>query len=624
MSRKLLPGGPVELQPRAVSPLPESISPKAARQSLERVLASRCFAGSKRLILFLKYIGELALAGQEEPKEFDLGLRVFERDASIFDPRIDSIVRVHANRLRHKLREYYETEGAADPCRIELPKGRYLPVFHEPAPHITPVAPGGGRHTLLLISAGAAVLLLLVAWRFWPVAAAGQSYHIAVMPFQYQGDPGEEYLADGLTEEISDQLARFPRLSVAARGSTFTFKGKSWDLKTAGGKLSVGTIVDGSMHPEGPDMRIAAELVDTATGKRLWSDSYLAARTELPEIRNSISRAILATLKIASAPPRTRPVSMEARNLYLQGNFFWNKRTHEALLKGIDLFQQAIARDPDYALAYSGLAASYAVMAANVLMDPREAGPKGKAAAQKALSLDDTLADAHAALGLLLSICDWDWHGADEEFQRALVFNPSHASAHQWRAHNLLWLGRFTEANAEIRKALEVDPLSLVIQSNQAEFAYFERDYNRAIQLYRRTLESDPQFISAHIEMGMTYTAMRQWDQAIEWYEKAARLTNLESSVTVGEAEAYAARGDTSRGRELLSELRSSNRPYYVSHWQLAVVLGALGERDQAFAELEEAYRRHESGMAQLRVAPGMDSLRTDPRFRDFLSRMRL
>jgi serine/threonine-protein kinase len=603
-------------------------SADARSRALEKVLASNCFAGSARLRELLARLSGAALDGSPEPKEYEIGLEVFERPPS-FDPRIDSIVRVQINRLRHKLREYYETEGAADPIRVELPKGGYRPVFREvSAAHATaPVATPANRNRLrraIPLLAASALIVIAAAWSLTPRQVYQPARRIAVMPLQFTGSPDEEYLSDGLTDELTNQLARVPALRVSARRSAFAFKDTPWDVKTAAEKLGVDLLVDGSMTTDGSSLRLSVELVDAATAAVLWSDTLVRTRDDLPEIGSRITASVLSTLRLTAPAPRANSTNVEARNLYLKGMFFWNKRTHEALLKGIDYFHQSIAKDPTYALPYAGLAATYGVMSANVLIDTREGGAKGKAAAEQALRLDPGLADAHAALGLIRSVCDWDWHGADAEFRKAIELNPSHASAHQWRAHNLLWLGRFQEATTEIRRALELDPLSLVIQSNQAEFAYFSRDYNRALRLYRETLESDPQFISAHIETGMTYLAKNAPQQAIDWFNKALALTHEEASPVVGLAIAYAGRGETQRARQLLSDLESAGRPFYLSHIQLAYVLGAIGEKDRAFDELEQAYRLHEAGMMQLRVAPLVDCLRSDARFQALLKKMNL
>src|ERR1051326_1368788 len=597
----------------------------AARAALDRPLASKCFAGSARLRRLLARLGEAALEGRTEPKEYDLGLDVFERPPS-FDPRIDSIVRVQTNRLRHKLREYYETEGAAELVRIELPKGGYRPVFRSAA---APAAVNGNgsrgwRRPGALAAAMGIVAGVAVAWRVSPQAQADGRRRIAVMPLQFSGDPEDEYLSDGLAEEVTNQLALIPALRVSARRSAFSFKGTPWEVKTAARKLGVDYLVEGSMRADGTGLRVSVELVDAATATALWSDTYVRPRDELPEVRNRIASSVLGALRIASPARTPASADVEARNLYLKGMYFWNKRTHEALLKAIELFQESTRKDPKYPLPYAGLAATYGVMSANLLIDSREGGEKGKAAAKQALRLDSMLADAHAALGLIRSGCDWDWQGAGNEFRMAIEMNPSHASAHQWRAHNLLWLGRFHEATTEIRKALELDPLSLVIQFNQAEFAYFTRDYDRALKLYRETLDSDPQFISATIEMGMVYLAKRKWRESIAWDTKALALTHEEASPTLSLAIAYAGAGDMQGARRILAEIESPRGRLYVSHVQLAYVLAALGEKDRAFGELEESFREHESGLVQMRVAPLLDPLRGDPRFQSMLTRMKL
>jgi tetratricopeptide (TPR) repeat protein len=365
--------------------------------------------------------------------------------------------------------------------------------------------------------------------------------------------------------------------------------------------------------------------VDTVSGEYIWSQSYQTDAAGAFGLTEEIAMRVAGVLGITTVEGVSRRAPKpEAHTAYLRGRYFWNKRTYEAHQAAIGLFREAVAQDPGYAEPWAGIASSYSVMAANLLMDAQEAARLGRDAVRKALALDPASAEAHAALGQIRSVADWDWLGADAEFQQAIDLNPSYASAHQWRAFNLMYQSRFAEAATEFHEALDLDPLSLVIVSNQAEYAYFTRDYSKAREWYRKTLEMEPHFISANTESGILCAAEGKWKEAARWFHKSLELTNHEASPWVGLAVAEAGAGNRTEARRILDRLEHAGGAFPVTHYQLAVVYVALGEREKALDELERGYAERSSAMISLKVEPLLDPIRSEPRFQALVAKMRL
>lgn len=640
--------------------MPASVAqppPESIRSHLDKVLASRAFVGSRRLQTFLRWISERVLADDADSiKEYRLGVEVFERGAG-FDPRTDSIVRVEANRLRHKLREYYDSEGRDDGMRIDLPKGSYAPVFRlipelesslvpEPEPALQEARPAPllspSRYKVWLGAAfggiglaALAIATIIVGGRVSlsknvPEPEAGIDC-VAVLPFQnLSGGADNERLTDGFAEELTNRLARFGELRVAARRSAFQFKNKPYDDRLIGRQLRVGSLIEGSLRREGDHLQVTVELISARDGYHVWSDRFETELSGLYSLETDILMGVLRSIKISPQGGLERvmhyaaPPDPEAHRLYLEARFYWNQRTYEALQQAIALYQQAIGKDPKYALAYAGVAECYGVIAANGLADPRQAAAKGKQAALKAIGIDSGVAEAYGALGLIRSVGDWDWQGAEESFQTAITLNPNYASAYQWRAHNLLWQGRFSEAHDQIEKASALDSLSLVILSNRAEFAYYMRNFAEALRLYDEVLKIDPNFISATIERGMVLMQLRKYPDAIACFEKARRLTSEEASPIVGLASVYALSGNSLEARRLFDQLQAPVKGVHVSSLQFATIYASLGEVDHGIAELEKAYQAHDSFLFTIKVHPELDPLRGAPGFVSLLKKMRL
>jgi tetratricopeptide (TPR) repeat protein len=376
-------------------------------------------------------------------------------------------------------------------------------------------------------------------------------------------------------------------------------------------------------------VELTAELISTRDGFHLWAGRFPTSPRSLDEAEDEIVVAVLRNLRITprggleAAMRHSPPPDPEAHRLFLEASVFWNQRTYEALQQAIALYEKAIKIDPGYAQAYAGLAECHGVIAANGLADSRETADQGRGAAQRAIEIDPTVAEAHAALGLIQSAVDWDWPGAEARFQRAIALNPNSANAHQWRAHNLLWQGRFSEARHAIRKALDLDSLSLVILSNQAVFAYLMHDFDEALRLYDRTLAVDPGFISAANERGMTLSQLGRMPEAIASFERARAITKAEASPAVGLAMTYARLGRKDEALRILAQLQNAGAPH-ISHFQAAVVYAALGDIERGIGELELSYRDREAFLIALKIHPDLDPLRRDPRFAALQKKMRL
>jgi len=401
------------------------------------------------------------------------------------------------------------------------------------------------------------------------------------------------------------------------------------DLKEVARALGVETILTGRVTQRGEQLSISVELVNASDKTQIWGEQYDRKVSDLLAIQREIAGQIVGKLKLkvsgaekSIATPYTE--SNEAYQLYLKGRFYWNKRTAEALMKSIDYFNQAIQQDPGFALAYAGLADSY-VVPANRLA-PREAMPKAKAAAMKALALDETLAEAHASLARALVLHDWDWSNAEKEYKRAIELNPRYAVAHQWYGGYLDAVGRSTEAIAERKRAQELDPLSLTINFELGLAFYFARDYDQAIAQFQKTIELDQTFPPAHALLPAAYGQKGMYAEAIAEFERAISLkvAGEQSLAIAGLGHFYAVSGQKTEARTVLHELKQISGKHYVPPTQMALIYAGLGEKDQAIAWLEMGYEDRSFQMQWLKVEPRWDSLRSDPRFQELMRRIGL
>jgi len=486
------------------------------------------------------------------------------------------------------------------------------------------------RGVLLLLAALLATTI--VSFLAYSRYLAGRSKpgitSIAVLPFANEtADPNAEYLSDGISESLINSLSQLPGVKVIARSSAFKFKGTEADLKEVAKALGVQAILTGRVTQRGENLSISVELVNASDKTRMWGEQYDRKLSDLLPIQREIASEIVEKLKIkvsgeGQGPAKHYTESNEAYQLYLKGRFYWNKRTAEALKKSIEYFNQAIDRDPRFALAYAGLADCYVVPANR--LPPREAMPKAKAAAIRALELDETLAEAHASLGRVLAAYDWDWTSAEKEYKRAIELNPRYAVAHQWYGGYLAVMGRSDEAIAERKRAVELEPLSPIINFELGLAFYFARDYDRAIEQFQKTLELDQNFPAAHNYLPAAYEQKGMYTEAVAEFKKAILLTGgSEWSISrAGLGHLYAVTGKKSEARTVLDELKQTSKQEYLPASSIALIYVGLGEKDQAFAWLDKAYEQRAFQMQWIKIEPRWDGLRSDPRFEDLMRRM--
>ena len=495
-----------------------------------------------------------------------------------------------------------------------------------------PKATGRKRHAwIYVVVAGAAVsvaLFFLGRYTASNRAAAAApnelpAKSIAVLPFEnLSEDKANAFFAEGIQDEILTRLAKVADLKVISRTSTQHFKSAPENLPEIAKRLGVMHILEGSVQKASDQVRVNVQLINALTDAHLWADTYDRKLTDIFAVETEIAKAIADTLQakltgseqhvIAARPTE----STEAHQLYLKGRYFWNKRTGNDLKKSIDYFQQAIAVDPNYALAYAGVADAYIWLPGYTAGTPRDCYPKAKAAATKALQLDDTLAEAHTTLALAIWLYDFDSAQAIREFQRAIELNPNYAIAHQQYGNNTLAaLGRFDDAIGEGKRAVELDPLSLVINTDLGSDYYYARRYDEAIAQLRRTLEMDPGFYIAHLVLGQVLDAKGARDAAIVECQKA-RALNDDPSVLGVLGRAYGLSGNKMEAEKILDQLKKLSQERYVSAYSFALIYLGLGDKEEALRWLEQSYQdRAGSDIGFIRVDPLLDPLRGDPRF---------
>jgi TolB-like protein/Tfp pilus assembly protein PilF len=453
---------------------------------------------------------------------------------------------------------------------------------------------------------------------------------IAVMPFVNEsGNADLEYLSDGMTETLIGNLSQIPNLSVKARSTVFFYKGKETTPKKIGQELGVQAVLLGSVAKRGDDLRLSLELVNAQTQDVLWSDTYNRKQSDLVSLQGEIARDVSRKLKSQLSGADVAKVeknytsNAEAYQLYLQGKFYWNKRTGEALKQAVAFYQQAIEKDQNYALAYSGLAETYVLFSSYDVAAADDSMPQAKAAALRALAIDDSLAEAHTALAFYLSIYEWNRDGAEKEYRRAIELKPSYATAHHWLGADLANVRRFDESLTELKRAEELDPLSPIIGTNLGDTLFFARRYDEAIAQYKRTLVGNPNFAYAHVALGRAYGSKRMYSEAIGETRRALELNN--SSSTKGFLGLLLAKsGKRDEALKLLSELKQDSIQSYVPGDIFALIYIGLGDKSEALNWLEKHVSGHAETAAGLAVAPEFDELRDEPRFKAMLKRMNL
>jgi TolB-like protein/Tfp pilus assembly protein PilF len=454
---------------------------------------------------------------------------------------------------------------------------------------------------------------------------------IAVIPFMNQDkDPNSEWISDGLTESIINNLTQLPNLRVIARSSVFHYKGKETDPIAAGKELGVRAVLTGRLQHRGDKMLVSVELIDIRDNKQLWGDQYERQLADMLSVQREIAREITNNLRPTlsgvdqSRMDKQYTANAEAFQLYLKGRFYWNKRTPQDLQRAIPFFQQAIEKDSNYALAYTGLADTYALIAAYTTEPARDVMPKAKEAALKALALDDKLAEAHASLGQITSYYDYDFVTAEREYRRAIDLNPNYAPAHQWFAEHLAAMRRNDEALAEIRRALELDPMSVIMNRIYADVLADGRQFDKAIEQYQKTIQLDPNFPTAHYFLARTYEAKGSYDEAVKEYTIAAQLGTIMAEVSGKANDVYKKSGWQAYLEFNLDQMEAKAADRRLPAFVVATFYARADRKDDAIRWLEKGYEERDFRMTLISVAFEFDGLRSDPRFRELVRRMGL
>jgi TolB-like protein/DNA-binding winged helix-turn-helix (wHTH) protein/Flp pilus assembly protein TadD len=526
--------------------------------------------------------------------------------------------------------------AVAESARIARPEpepGDLVQNHDEPVASVSAPSVERSRSRPSWMIAGAALALAAIGvgvWVFRPRAPRPTPIRsLAVLPLEnLSGDASQEYFADGMTDELIATLGQISALRVISRTSVMPYKRARKPLPQIARELGVDGIVEGTVLRADGRVRITAQLIDANDDKHLWSDTYGGDLRDTLALQNRVARAIAEQIRINVSPieqatlRHDKPVDPQAYEAYLKGRFFWNKRTGDDFERAVEYFDQAIERDANYAAAYSGLADAYALLGdwEYGVLAPREAMPKAKAAAAKALQLDSTLAEAHTSLAFCLDGFDWDLKAADAEFRRGISLNPGYATAHHWYAWHLGLLGRNDDAIAEMKKAQSLDPLSLIINADLAELLAIAHRTDESIQQSRTTIEMDANFPLAHNQLAVAYLQRGRDDEAVAELQKAVKLSGGSPTCTANLARAFAVSGRRNEAAQLLADLKKRSTATYSNATEIAVVYAALGDTDQAMAWLHKGYEeRFNPGVL---IRPGFDTLRADPRFQDLERRV--
>jgi serine/threonine-protein kinase len=467
-----------------------------------------------------------------------------------------------------------------------------------------------------------------------PAAAPGtarEARTIAVLPFvNASGDPENEYLSDGITDELILALGKVEGLNVASRTSVFALKGLKEDIRNLGARLGVSAVLEGTVRRAGNRLRITAQLIGVAEGRTLWAERFDRELQDVLDIQDEIARTIVTTLRstllrdLGDAPPLRYTANLTAYHLYLKGRYWWNRRTQAAIAEGIKYFEQAIQEDAGYALAYTGLADSYALQIDYRGAPVRDGMERAKAMARKAIELDDTLAEAHTSLGWVTFVYDWDWPAASVRFDRAIELNPSYSVARQWRSWFLIAMGRTESALAEGRIAAELDPASVSIRRSMGWLHYYARQPREALEHLRRALAMNPTAEENHRLLGLAYLQLEMYDESAAAFREAVASSESPALATAGLGLVAVAKRRLTDARGILDGLYAESREHYLTPVAFAMLHAGLGEADPAFEWLDRALEDRRGWLAYLKVEPLLDPLRSDARFTRLLERMRL
>ena len=486
------------------------------------------------------------------------------------------------------------------------------------------------RRSLVIVTISALAVAVVIALTVLRTRNQGERIDsIAVLPFANKsGDPNAEYLSDGITEGVINNLSRLPHMRVMARSTVFRFKGHSDDPQKVGTDLKVRAVVTGRVLQHGDALDIQTELVDVSSGSQLWGEDYNRKLSDASGIQQEIARDISDSLRLRlNAEEKSKLVqpttqNAEAYQLYLKGQYFLFKLTEEDGKKAVAYFQQAIDADNNFALAYTGLATAY-VAFSDTTLAPREAIPRAREAVKTALKLDDSLPEAHRALADILFIYDWDWPAAEREYKRAIDLNPNYAEAYHQYAWPLAMSGRTSEALAQLKHAQQLDPLSLFIATDMNVPFYVARQFDLSIEQSRKVIEMEPNFYLAHYTLAVALAQKHDYTTAISEFQRAKSLSDVPWNYA-GLGYLYASSGRRQDALQVIADLKAKAKQRYVSSYAVATVYAGLGDRDKAFESLEKAYDERSSALTWLKVEPMLDSVRSDPRYVDLIRRMGL
>ena len=480
----------------------------------------------------------------------------------------------------------------------------------------------------VVAAVGLAIAVAIITYSYLARSGKAAIDSVAVLPFaNASGDPDMEYLSDGITEYLINNLSQLPQLKVIARSSAFMYKGREVDPQEVAQALGVRAIVTGRIVQRGDSLEISVELINTSDRAQMWGEQYRRRATGLQAVQAEISRAVAEKLRLRLTGTEERRLTRSATDnpqayqLYLAGLFHARKGNLEGFKKALDYLDQAVVLDPDFALAFASMPAVYSNLADVNALDPGEAVARGRAAAEKALELDEMLAEAHNGLAVIKRQ-EWDWPGAESEFKRAIELNPNLAAAHSNYALFLAVMGRTAEALAENKRAQELDPLRISFKGVEGGILFSAGLYDEALQVFQNVIRMQPDYALAHSGLGRTYAAKGMYAEAINEFQTAINLYGETPSGLIDLGYAYAMSSERDKALAILNKLTTSKE--HVSPAGLAVLYAALGDKEMAFKSLERAYTAHDSQLQYLKVDPRCDSLRSDPRFANLLRRMRL
>jgi len=569
------------VSPRKPLSVAEHESGQHLRDQLQRILASATFQQGDRLKRFLTFIVDEAIVGhRHELKEYVIGVQVFGKEES-FDPRTDPIVRVQARRLRAKLVSYYREEGRADEWIVELPKGGYAPTFKR-------------RDAPVLVRRSIA-------------AALASRNTIVVSSFaDHSAARNLDYFCQGLRDEVVHHLARFPNLRILASNAD----------------TSGALVINGSVRQSGERLRVAAQLVDSTSGCYVWSESVDVLLSDGIHGQEQVAERIVQKLEAEigdrgpSSGARRPNENLAAHNLYLQGRYHLNQRTEEGLRKAVDFFEKALVEDGQYALAHSGLADAYSLLGHYGVLGPAEVWTKAAASAAQAVMLDDHSAEAHTSLAHVRSTQDWDWVGAEREFQRAIAANPRYATGHHWYAMSCLApLGRLDEARDEVMIAQSLDPVSSIVARDLAVIHFYRRDFEMGLEQCDHTIELNPHFAPAYWILGVIQEQRKDFDESAAAFQRALHLSPQTPRMHGALGRTFALSGKRKQALDMLHKLEAYARERYVSPLEFAWIHFALGDHDLGFTWLAKAGDDRLFDIISIKVDPRFDPLRDDRRF---------